>query len=285
MGKVHMAQQEIQGDLITIETLIEDLTAIGISAGMTLLVHSSMKALGGWMPGGPVDVVLALEQVLGPEGTLVMPTHTSGLSDPGGWSMPPVRESWWEPIRRTMPAYDPDLTPTRKMGAIPECFRKQKGAVRSLHPQLSFAAWGKRVRDVVDDHPLEFGMGERSPLARIYEAEGWVLLLGVGHGNNTSLHLAEMRADFPGKTERTAKAPIVRDGIREWASFRELDYDSSDFEAIGRDFAKDTGLVRSGRIANATAMLMPQQPLVDYGVRWMERNRQAGGQAAEEPGK
>jgi aminoglycoside 3-N-acetyltransferase len=270
-------QQEIQGDLITIETLVEDLTAMGVSEGMTLLVHSSMKAMGGWMPGGPVDVVLALEQVLGPEGTLVMPTHTSGLSDPGGWSMPPVRESWWEPIRRTMPAYDPDLTPTRKMGAIPECFRKQKGAVRSLHPQLSFAARGKRVQDIVADHPPEFGMGERSPLARIYEAEGWVLLLGVGHGNNTSLHLAEMRADFPGKTERIAKAPIVRDGIREWASFRELDYDSSDFEAIGRDFAKHTGLVRSGRIANAMAVLMPQKPLVDYGVRWMERNRQAGG--------
>ncbi|MDF2718702.1 MAG: aminoglycoside N3-acetyltransferase [Paenibacillus sp.] len=120
-------------------------------------------------------------------------------------------------------------------------------------------------------------MGERSPLARIYEAEGRVLLLGVGHGNNTSLHLAEIRADFPGKREMNAKAPIIRDGIREWASFRELDYDSSDFEAIGRDFAKDTGLVRSGRIANATAMLMPQKPLVDYGVRWMERNRQAGG--------
>lgn len=271
-----MKKQEIQGDLITIETLIEDLIAMGVTPGMTLLVHSSMKALGGWAPGGPVDVILALEHVLGPEGTLVMPTHTGDLSDPAGWRNPPVRESWWEPIRRLMPAYDPDMTPTRSMGAIPECFRKQRGVVRSMHPQLSFAAWGKRVQDIVAEHPLEFGLGERSPIARIYDADGWVLLLGVGHGNNTSLHLAEIRASFPGKAETTAYAPIFREGVREWIGYPELDYDSSDFEAIGRDFAVDIGLVRTGRIANATAMLMPQRQLVDYGVAWMEKNRQAG---------
>lgn len=268
-----MKQPEIPGDLFTNETLRDDLIALGVAPGMTLLVHSSMKAIGGWMAGGPVDVVLALEQTLGPEGTLVMPTHTSGLSDPAGWSMPPVRESWWEPIRRTMPAYDPDLTPTRKMGAIPECFRKQKGVVRSDHPHVSFAAWGKGAQTIAGDHAFEFGLGERSPLARVYDADGWVLLLGVGHGNNTSLHLAEIRATFPGKLERFAKAPVHVDGVREWVSFPELDYDSDDFETIGSDFERDTGLVRLGKVGNAAARLMPQRQLVDYGVRWMEQNR------------
>ncbi|WP_240041324.1 aminoglycoside N(3)-acetyltransferase [Paenibacillus ginsengarvi] len=266
---------EMQGRLITVETLYDDMTRLGIKAGMTLIVHSSMKALGGWMPGGPVDVILALEQALGEEGTLVMPTHTGGLSDPGGWSMPPVPQSWWEPIRRTMPAYDPDLSPTRLMGAIPECFRKQRGVIRSSHPQVSFAAWGKGAAGITGEHSLDYGLGERSPLARLYDADGWVLLLGVGHGNNTSLHLAEIRAEYPGKKDLTVKAPIHRNGVREWASFRELDYDSDDFEEIGRSFAQDTGLVIRGHIAGAEVLLMPQKALVDYGVNWMESIRQA----------
>ncbi len=62
---------------------------LSIFVGMVLVVHSSLKSLG-WVNGGPVAVILALEQVLGPEGTLVMPTHTADLSEPANWVAPPV---------------------------------------------------------------------------------------------------------------------------------------------------------------------------------------------------
>lgn len=264
--------QKTPNNPATVQSLAKDLSALGIMPGMTLLVHSSLSSLG-WVCGGAVAVILALESVLGDKGTLVMPTHSSDLSDPAQWENPPVPETWWELIRETMPVYDPDLTPTRNMGAIPECFRKQEGVLRSSHPQQSFAARGVKAAKIVKRHSLDFGLGEGSPLARIYEIEGWVLLLGIGYNNNTSLHLAEYRADYRGKKFREDGAPILIEGERQWVTLQDIELDDSDFVAIAESFARETGLVRYGFVAQATARLMPQRPLVDYAVQWMQRNR------------
>ena len=59
--------------------------------------------------------------------------------------------AWWPTIRDEMPAYDPDLTPTREMGAIVECFRRAPGVRRSAHPAMSAAAVGPNARALTDD--------------------------------------------------------------------------------------------------------------------------------------
>ena len=82
----------------TVDSLQADFTALGVEAGMALLVHSSLSAMG-WVCGGPVTVIIALQHVLGHTGTLVMPAHSTGLSDPSGWENPPVPESWWRTNR------------------------------------------------------------------------------------------------------------------------------------------------------------------------------------------
>ncbi len=128
----------------TIESLQTDLRALGVRPGMVVLVHSSLSAMG-WVCGGAVAVVTALQKVLGSTGTLVMPAHSSGLSEPSKWESPPVPESWWPVIRENMPAYDPVLTPTRAMGVIAETFRKQRGVLRSSHPLDSFCACGPQA--------------------------------------------------------------------------------------------------------------------------------------------
>jgi aminoglycoside 3-N-acetyltransferase len=256
----------------TVASLRHDLGKLGVEPGMVLLCHSSLRSLG-WVCGAEVAVLQALEQALGAQGTLVLPTHTTDLSEPSRWHNPPVPEPWWPRIRAEMPAFAPDLTPVREMGRIAECFRKQDGVVRSHHPQVSFAAWGRHRREITAEHALAFSLGEGSPLARIYELDGWVLLLGVGHDNNTSLHLAEYRARHRGRRVVQQGAPLLLDGERRWVTFDDLDLRTDDFLELGEAFGHDTGLVRAGRVAAAPALMMPQRALVDYAVRWLERDR------------
>ena len=266
----HLA--EMPQFLATVPSLAADFAALGVKPGMVLVVHASLKSLGSEVNGGPVAVILALEEVLGAEGTLVMPTHSANNSEPSNWVNPPVPEAWWATIRATMPAYDPALTPTYQMGIIAETFRKQSGVLRSANPDASFAAWGKHARHVTENHALFPLFGEQSPLARVYELDGWVLLLGVGHHNNTSLHFAEGRARIPHDTIHLGSAMLV-DGVRQWVPFDDIDWNDRDFEQLGADFARETGLQRAGKVAQADALLMSQRPLIDYAVGWLERHR------------
>ncbi|WP_308639427.1 aminoglycoside N(3)-acetyltransferase [Paenibacillus silvisoli] len=260
---------------LTRASIARELELLGVKKGMTLLVHSSLKSFNRWIVGAPEAVVLALEDAVGDEGTLVMPAHSSDLSDPALWSNPPVPEAWWQTIRDEMPAFSTDLTVTRGMGLLAESFRRQNGTLRSYHPQVSFAARGPKAAFVTENHSLEYGLGEDSPLARLYDCGAYVLLLGTGHENNTSLHLSEYRSDYLSKHDVTLGAPIEVEGERRWVTFQEINLNSDDFGVLGEAFDDELGnaFVKTRQIGDAVVKLMPQRELVDYGVQWLAHYR------------
>lgn len=257
---------------VTTTSLLGDLTTLGLAPGATVLVHSSLSRLG-WVAGAAQAVIDALDRALTESGTLVMPTHTAHLTEPSIWSDPPVPEDWWPIVRSETPPYDPEITATRNMGAIAETFRRMPKVLRSKHPQGSFAARGPNAEKVVEVHDYNCLFGERSPLATLYDMDASILLLGIGHANNTSLHLAEYRADFKSKRWHEEGAPIIENGERRWITFDDLRIDDEDFPAIGKAFAKATNAERKGEVGWGTGRLMRCREIVDFGVSWMEANR------------
>lgn len=258
---------------ITTERIARDLRALGLAAGDTVIVHSSLSALG-WVAGGPPTVVDALQSVVTESGTLVVPTHTSQLSDPTDWSNPPIPESWHGPFREQVSPYRPAVTPCHRVGSIPDCFRSYPGVERSSHPLYSFAAWGADAAAVVADHPLDEGLGEGSPLAAVYDRDGYVLQLGTDHDTNTSLHLAEHRADWSKPTD-DAGAPMLVDGEREWVEWTELATDADDFADCGAAFAEaHPEAVETGEVGVAASTLLDQPAMVDFGVEWFTGHRE-----------
>lgn len=106
-------------------------------------------------------------------------------------------------------------------------------------------------------NPLEDGLGETSPLGRLYQLQAWVLLLGVDHSSNTSLHLSEIRALGEKMPKIREAAPIQQGGQRQWVEFTTADVDSADFPKIGGAFEQQTELVQTGNVAASRALLMP----------------------------
>jgi len=255
----------------TITTLKHDFEALGVKPGLVVLMHSSLSKIG-WTVGGPVAVIKALMQTLTPEGTLIMPTFSSDNTEPSQWENPPVPESWWNTIRNNMPAFHPEITPTREMGIIVNTFRKWPNVIRSNHPVSSFAAWGKYAELITQDHKLTSDLGENSPIARIYELNGHILLVGVPHENNSSLHLGEYRSIYPNKKKRLNGSAMLINNKRQWVEWEELYLNSDDFDQLGADFESNINYF-PGKVGLADARLLSQRAMVDFAVDWIKKNR------------
>lgn len=244
----------------TISSLIRDFKELGITEGMTLIVHPSLNSVG-WVSGGALALIQALQEVLTDEGTLIMPSHSTDLSDPKDWRDPKVSRSLWSDIKKEMPGFNSKITPTYRLGIVPELFRTLPDVERSDHPAYSFSAWGKQKEYILNNHSLDNGLGEESPLARIYDLDGYILLLGTNYDSNTSMHLSEHRVGvFPRTTE---SSPMIIDNNKKWVTYNEIEYDEANFMKIGESFERNQS-IKSGLIGEAPSKLISQNSLVDF---------------------
>jgi len=256
------------------ETLKEHLILLGVKSGDHLIVHSSLKSIG-WIAGGAQAVVEALMETVTSNGTIVMPAQSADNSEPSYWMLPPVPEAWHEPIRQSIPAYDPDLTHLRGMGKIAECFHRHPKTIRSPHPAHSFMAWGLHADDWMSEHPLDDSFGTSSPLGKMVNADVRVIMIGVGYESCTALHLSEYLA--PECTVSPQGAAIMQGGERIWATFNMVDVDSDIFPELGTAFEESNpGITHDGKFGHAHCKIVPMKSLVDFGTSWVTEKRISG---------
>jgi aminoglycoside 3-N-acetyltransferase len=259
-------------DPLTVDSLIGSFLACGIQSGQTIIVHTSLRSLG-WVIGGAQAYIQALIQAVGASGTLVMPSQTYRNLDPLSGAHPGVPEKWWPLVRSHWPAYDSATTPTTGMGVVAELFRTWPGANRSQHPTRSFAALGPNAEQLLATHVIEEPFGENSPVGQLYALDGHILLVGVDHESNTSLHLAEYRANYASKRYVQESSAVLVNGVRQWITYSSPNlYDSHDFATLGAAYENEHNVTPS-KIGRASVRLLRQRPLVDWAVHWLEQHR------------
>jgi aminoglycoside 3-N-acetyltransferase len=223
----------------------EQLRAVGVRQGGVLLVHTSFRAIGP-VTSGPLGLIAALRMAIAPGGTLVMPTMTSGES-----------------------VFDRQSTPTVAMGITAELFWRQPGVLRSTHPGASFAAEGPLAETVCRDQPLAPPHGPDSPVGRVHELAGQVLLLGVTHSENTTLHLAEVIARVPYSV--THPCVVKVDGVVRTLMIPETDHCCTRFR-LADDWLRERALQSEGQVGSAHARLCASRDMVGVAVEHLRRD-------------
>lgn len=168
--------------------LLAGLRGLGLEAGDHVIVHSSLSSLG-HVDGGADTVVDALLDAVRPGGTVAVPTFTR----------------YDEP-------YDPATSPSTT-GAVTEAFREREAAVRSPHPTKSITAIGPDAENLLVDHDPSNSLGPGSPLHRLLERDGKILLLGVDHTANSAIHIAERLAGVPYRDQTTTVETVAGDAV------------------------------------------------------------------------
>jgi aminoglycoside 3-N-acetyltransferase len=266
MPQASRQEQRQKLPIITKSRIVTDLRSLGLEAGQTVMMHASVKAIG-WIVGGPDVVLDAVLEVLTPTGTLMMyVAWDDGTYELDSW--PPEKQ---QAYLAECPGFDSAASRSyRDWGILTEYIRTRPGAHRSANPEWSMAAIGAKAQWLTEDHALQYGSGPGSPLDKLVQAGGKVLLLGSPLPNVTLLHYAENIAEVANKRVVRYRVPIMRGGRREWVAIEEFDSEDGYFEMIVREFLS-AGKGREGKVGAAQSYLFDAGELVAHGVRWMER--------------
>ena len=227
---------------VTRDDIADGLTELGVRRGSLMMVHSSLSAIGD-VEGGAETIVDGLLDVLGPDGTLVVPTFTYPTA------YPESRDTNW--------IFDPVQTPSA-MGAITNVVRNRPDSRRSFHLWHSVAALGP-LADQLTTVGGTSAWDAESPMAWVFRNEGRLLLLGVPYQNLTAIHIWEVEFGVDYREEYDVERRMRRpDGslgpLLSRVHGRVASHPGSDFNRFGERM-ETSGKVHIGHVGNAVARL------------------------------
>jgi len=225
--------------------LLRQLAALGIEPGGVLIVHAAFSRIAP-LEHGPRGLIGALLAGVGNRGTLVMPSMADDDDTPFD--------------RRTMPC--------RAVGVLADSFWRMPGVLRSDSPH-AFAAIGPHAERITLPHPVDVPHGLDSPPGRVYELDGQVLLLGVGHDADTTIHVAE---NIAGVRYRQPKHATVLEGGRpKRYEYGETDHCCENFRLLDA-WLEAEGRQRRGRVGQAPARLARSRDIVSAALDRLRRD-------------
>ena len=224
----------------------DQLRELGVGEGGVLLAHTSFRAVRP-VEGGPVGLIEALRDALGPDGTLVMPSWSGDDDDP----------------------FDPLTTPAPpSLGVVADTFWRLPGVLRSNHFHAFAAAGPAAARITSGPLPLPPHIPE-SPVGRVHDLDGQVLLLGVGHDADTTLHLAELLAGVPYRVP--SYCTVLQDGRPVRIDYGENDHCCERF-GFADEWLRARGLQAERRVEHAQARLARARDIVEVTLERLERD-------------
>jgi len=238
--------------MITQTQLSESFAALGVPQGGKVLAHSSLRSLG-WVEGGADTVIDSLLSVLGPAGTLLVPTLT------GSEELSPENP----------PIFDPAHTPAWT-GIIPETLRRRPAAIRSLHPTHSAAAIGADASALLAGHARSVTpCDEWSPYGEVARCDdGYILLIGVTHLSNTTFHHVEEVAGLPYHMQAGfAAATVIVGGTAQTRHIMLHKYGPARHFDVMEPYFVEQGIQHTGIIGEAIVRLVHARGMVCASLR------------------
>jgi len=241
--------------MLTLDEMVRGFRELGVEAGDTLLVHSSYKSFGP-VEGGPQTVVNALEEALGPEGTLIMPTFNFDFNKGQPWDV------------RSTPS---------QMGVLTELVRKDPRARRVFHPIYSFAILGKHA-DMLGGLRYKSSYERDSVFGKLRDLDAKIMVVGLSYTNSMTFfhHIEQMEGvdyrflkqftgevtDWDGSTRTDTFEMLVRDVDR--GVITEVD-------PMGK-LMEEAGVIKVGKIGEAAVKLMKANEVYAFTAREMRRD-------------
>lgn len=245
------------------DDIIKGLKSLGIKKDSKLEVHASLSAFG-FIINKAYDVVDALMECVS-EGLVIMPAHTSEMTNPRDWENPPVPEAWFDVIEKYRKPFDPQVFMPERIGEIAKVFFNYPNVKRTTHPEVSLSVYNQTG----DPHWLDHSFDDRelvNPLYKLSQEGGKILMMGTDFFTCTSIHLTEFMSEYSTLEHYDYKIKMGDEIIKKTITTKYFDDDDLNFKEISKRYIKTYEKTKDYKQVNiglATLTLIDAKKLFD----------------------